>query len=66
MCKCFEKNGQKDSGKPVILSKSSKHFIMELALGNSYRFYLAAFLQSGILRLLQELCHLVHFLLVTR
>ena len=66
MCKCFEKNGQKDSWKPVILSKSSKHFIIELALGNSYRFCLAAFLQSGILSLFQELCHLVHSLLETR
>ena len=36
MCKLFEKNGQKDSWKPVNFSKSRKHFIIELALGNSY------------------------------
>ena len=41
MCKLFEKNGQKDLQIPVIISKSSKHFIIELALGDSCRFCLA-------------------------
>ena len=38
--------------KPVILSKSSKHFITELAQGNSYSFCLASFSEWGILRLI--------------
>ena len=52
MCKLFEKNRQKDLYKAVIFSKSSEQFIIELALGNSYRFFLASFLESGILSLI--------------
>ena len=37
--------------KPVIFSKSSKHFIVELALGNLYRFCFASSLELEILRL---------------
>ena len=37
--------------KPVIFSIFSKHFIIELALGNSYRFCLASFPELGILSL---------------
>ena len=51
VCKLFEKNGQKDLKKSVIFSKISRHFILELALGNSYRFCLASFLESRILSL---------------
>ena len=49
MCKLFEINGQKDLQKPVMFSKSSEHFIIELALGNSYRFHLTSFPESEIL-----------------
>ena len=49
VCKLFEINGQKDFQKPAIFSKSSKHFVKELAQGNSYKFSLASFLESGIL-----------------
>ena len=51
MCKLYEKNGQKDLQKLVIFLKSCKHFIKELVLGNSYRFCLASFTESGILSL---------------
>ena len=48
MCKLFKINGQKDFEKPVIFSKSSKHFVKELVQGNSHQFCLASFLDSGI------------------
>ena len=51
LCKLFKKSGEKDLIKPVIFSKSSKRFIMEFALGNSYRFCLTSFSKSGILSL---------------
>ena len=51
MCKLYEKNGQKDLQKLVIFLKSCKPFIKEFVLGNSYRFCLASFTESGILSL---------------
>ena len=36
MRKLFETTAQKDFKKPVIFLKPSKHFIKELAQGNSY------------------------------
>ena len=38
MCKPFEINGQKDFEKPVIFSKSSKHFVKQLSQRNSHPF----------------------------
>ena len=35
--------------KPAVFSKSSKSFVIELAQESPYRFYLASFLESGIL-----------------
>ena len=34
MCKPLKIDGQKDFKKPVILSKSSKHFVEEFEQGN--------------------------------
>ena len=36
MCKLFEESALTDFLEPDIFSKSSKHFIIELAQGNSY------------------------------
>ena len=49
MCKPFEIKAQQDFKKLIIFSISSKHFIVEVAQGNSHQFYLASFSDSGIL-----------------
>ena len=51
-CKLSERDEPKDVQKPVIFSKSSTHFILEFAHGNSYHFYLPSFSDSEILRFL--------------
>ena len=43
MGKFFEKSGQKYLEKPNTFSKSSRYFIIELALGNSHWFCLTSF-----------------------
>ena len=51
MYKLFAKNVQKDLQKPVIFLKSSKYFIIKIALGKSYRLCFASFSELGIFSL---------------
>ena len=51
MSKPFEKDGQKDFRKLGIFSKSSKHFITELAQESSYQFLLALYSELRLLHL---------------